>query len=388
MINYFDDLSRNVFCLLGVPVDNITVSETLDYVEAAQKANQAFLLATPNVNFIATAAFDDDFRDTLFCSDLCVPDGVWLVLLGRLLGIPLTERVAGADLMEALKQRRTREAPVKLCFFGGSDAAGERACEAINTHNDGLCCVGAINPGFGSVEEMSADDFISAVNATAADVLLVALGAKKGQSWLHANHARLTVPVRAHMGATINFYAGAIKRAPLRLQRWGLEWAWRIKEEPSLWRRYAHDGAVVAGMLVNRVAPLLLWLAYLRLRRRFVGECLTLDKSASRGRGVLSLGGALTAGNADAISSALREALDGDDSLVLDLSGARAIDARFAGLLCMLQKALARRGQAMRIVKAPILIRWVLALYGCEIPARTPEIDPLPTAGVAIGATE
>ena len=388
MIVDFDDLDRDVFCLLGAPVDNISMNEAVDRIEAALKARAPYLIATPNVNFIVNSADDDDFKKTLVFSDLCLPDGMWLVRVGRLLGIPLRDRVAGSDLLEALKSRRSGEDPIKLCFFGGSDAAGQRARGAINAHDDGLRCVGALNPGFGSVEEMSADGLLSAVNSTEADFLLVALGAKKGQMWLHANHARLTAPVRAHLGATINFYAGAVKRAPERLQRWGLEWAWRIKEEPLLWRRYAYDGAVIALMFFYRVAPLLLWSIYLRMRRQWVGERLTIDENASRGRRVISLGGALTAGNADAIAAVLRSALRANDNLVLDLSGARAVDARFAGLLWMLHKMLARRGRTVRIQGAPMPIRWSLTLYGFEIPAPAPEDNLIPANGVPISAAE
>ena len=235
---------------------------------------------------------------------------------------------------------------------------------------------------------MSEDRLLSQINATDADFLLVALGAKKGQTWLHANHDRLTIPVRAHLGATINFYAGLIKRAPEGVQRWGLEWAWRIKEEPLLWRRYAHDGAVIALMFFLRIAPLMLWSTFLRLRRDWFGENLKLDESASQGQRVISLGGALTARNAAAIASALRSALSANESIVLDLSGARAVDARFAGLLWMLHKTLARRGRATRIVGAPILIRWLLGLYGFEIPARAPESEATPADGVLISAAE
>ena len=387
MNDRLDDLGRNVFCLLGALVDNIAMPEALDRIETAVRARTPFLVATPNVNFIVNAILDDEFKKTLIFSDLCLPDGMWLVRLGRLLGIPLADRVAGADLLEALKSRRSGEDPVKLCFFGGSDVAGQRAREAINARGDGLCCVGSFNPGFGSVEEMSAPGLLAEVNSTEADFLLVALGAKKGQTWLHANHGRLTTPVRAHLGATINFYAGAVKRAPQRLQRWGLEWAWRIKEEPLLWRRYAYDGGVLALILLYRVAPLMLCSAYLRLRHRSAGERLTMEENASRGRRVISLAGALTAANADAIASALRSAIGAHDDLVLDLSGARAVDARFAGLLWMLHKTLAQRGRTARIEGAPILIRWLLALYGFEIPG-TPQNHPAPTHDVPVGATE
>jgi N-acetylglucosaminyldiphosphoundecaprenol N-acetyl-beta-D-mannosaminyltransferase len=388
MTDLAEDLTRNVFSLLGVPVDNIGMREALDRIETAINAKAPFLVSTPNVNFIVNAFLDDDFKNTLIFSDLCLPDGMWLVRLGRLLGIPLADRVAGADLLEALKSRRGHEDPFKLCFFGGSDAAGQQALQAINARGDGLRCVDAVNPGFGSIEEMSAPGLLARLNSSQADFLLVALGAKKGQAWLHANHFQLATPVRAHLGAAINFYAGAIKRAPQRLQRWGFEWAWRIKEEPLLWRRYAYDGGVIALMLLQRAAPLLAWSIYLRLLRHWVGEAVTVEEHATRGRRVISLAGALTDRNAKAIASTLGSAIGAQDELVLDLSRARAVDARFAGLLWMLQKTLARRGQTMRIEGAPILIRWLLTLYGFEIPRPTSQDNPAPANGVPFAAAE
>jgi len=121
-----------------------------------------------------------------------------------------------------------------------------------------LRCVGAIEPGFGTVEQMSQDHIIEEVNASEADFLAVSLGAKKGQLWLHRNYHRLTIPVRSHLGAVINFQAGTVKRAPPRLRAWGLERLWRIKEEPHLWRRYAHDGtsATSTACQACRLMPL------------------------------------------------------------------------------------------------------------------------------------
>ena len=113
MNDRIDDLGRNVFCLLGAIVDNIAMPEALDRIETAIRARTPFLIATPNINFIVNAILDDEFKQTLIFSDLCLPDGMWLVRLGRLLGIPLTDRVAGSDLLEALKSRRGGENPVK-----------------------------------------------------------------------------------------------------------------------------------------------------------------------------------------------------------------------------------------------------------------------------------
>ena len=114
---------------------------------------------------------------------------------------------------------------------------------------------------------MSADSIIDQINASNADILAVALTAPKAHLWLQKNRDRLKIPIRAHFGATINFQAGTSRRAPVFMQDWGLEWLWRIKEEPRLWRRYLGDGAVLLKVILTQVIPLLALAQWNRLRR-------------------------------------------------------------------------------------------------------------------------
>ena len=131
---------------------------------------------------------------------------------------------------------------MRVFLFGGSDDAATKVGEILNAQTDSMECVGSLNPGFGSVEEMSTDQIIDEINASGADLLVVFMAAKKAQEWLRLNHDRLKIPVRANFGATINFQVGKFKRAPLFLRKAGFEWLWRVKEEPYLWRRYWNDG--------------------------------------------------------------------------------------------------------------------------------------------------
>src|SRR5262249_7712047 len=163
----------------------------------------------------------------LLDSDLCPADGMPIVWLARLLGVPVKARVAGSDIFDALKSPTRRAQRLRVFLFGGAQGVAAKAAGSLNGAHEGLTCVGSLDPGVGAVEEMSGDAIVRTVNASDADFLVVALGAKKGQQWLQRNRARLTVPVRVHLGAAINFQAGTIKRAPRRLQAWGLEWLWR-----------------------------------------------------------------------------------------------------------------------------------------------------------------
>jgi len=173
--------------------------------------------------------------------------------MARLLGLPVRERVSGSDVFEAL--RRHPGPPLDVYLFGGPPDAAARAAEAINRGRGGLQCVGFDPAGFGTVESMSGDEQIGRINRSGAHFVVVSLGAKKGQAWIEQNADRLAAPVLSHLGAAVNFAAGTVRRAPRWLQSIGLEWLWRIREEPSLWRRYWNDGKAGMGMLIARVLP-------------------------------------------------------------------------------------------------------------------------------------
>ena len=199
---------------------------------------------------------DPEFRESLLDSDLCPPDGAPIVWIARLLGLPIKERVAGSDLLDRLRAGGTGTRRLAIFLFGGAKGVAAAAAGKLNAKPGGLNCVGTMDPGFCEVSEMSQDHVMDTVNSSGADFLVLSLGAKKGQLWLQRNHHRLTIPIRAHLGAAVNFQAGLIKRAPPIVRAWGFEWLWRIKEERYLWKRYRDDGVVLLRLLLTRVLPL------------------------------------------------------------------------------------------------------------------------------------
>ena len=238
-----DDLARDVYCVLGLPIDVIDMATALARIEAAADAARPFLVSTCNLNFLAQSLADPAFRESVHMSDLATADGMPVLWLARLMGLPLKARIAGSDMFEALVSRKTWRRQLKVFLFGAPEGVAEAAGSRLNAQPRGVVCVGALYPGHGSLADLNRSDFIASINASGADFLAVALGATKGQAWLRHNHQRLTVPVRAHLGAVIGFQAGVVRRAPRIVQKLGLEWLWRIKEEPHLWRRYWGDGA-------------------------------------------------------------------------------------------------------------------------------------------------
>src|SRR5664280_1476218 len=219
-----DDLAREVYGVLGIPVDVIDMPAVLRKIEVATAGNSPFLLSTPNLNFLVTSRLDPEFRESLLISDLCPADGMPIVWLARLLGVPIKERIAGSDIFETLKSARYATQRLSVFLFGGAEGVAAVACSKLNAEPGGMTCVGSFYPGFCTVDEMSTNPIIDSVNSSDADFLVAALGAKKGQAWLLRNHDRLQIPVRVHLGAAINFQAGTIKRAPEHMRKSGLEW--------------------------------------------------------------------------------------------------------------------------------------------------------------------
>lgn len=348
-----DELSRQVFGILGIPIDLMELMPSLRTLEAAVEYRKPFLLSTPNVNFLISSQVEKQFREALLLSDLCPVDGMPIVWIARLLGVPIKGRVSGADLFDALKFADRGDRPFSMFLFGGADDVAARVGQRLNAQSRGLKCVGTLNPGFGTVDEMSNQHIIEAINASSADILAVFLSAKKAQAWLVQNHDRLRIPVRAQFGATINFEAGTVKRAPRFLRGIGFEWLWRIKEEPYLWRRYWTDGKSLMRLLVTGALPVVVNSWWTRWRNARIYGALLIELRENDHSVVVHLSGLATAGHIDKAISAFREALGKEKPIDVEVSRTRTVDPRFFGLLLMVRRQLRRRGQAFRFIEVP-----------------------------------
>jgi N-acetylglucosaminyldiphosphoundecaprenol N-acetyl-beta-D-mannosaminyltransferase len=361
-----DGLSREVYCVLGMPVDAVSMPTTIQVIKTAASRRLApFLISTPNLNFLVASRSDLAFRESLLLSDLCTADGMPVVWIARLLGLPIRQRIAGSDIFQALKQGVPDARPLTVFFFGGAEGVAAAAAAALNAEAGGLICVGHLNPGFGSVDELSRDDIIDTINASKADILAVALGASNGQAWLAKNHHRLRVPVRAHLGATINFQAGTVRRAPPTLRKMGLEWLWRIKEEPHLWRRYWRDGREFLRLVTTRVLPLVGARILRRTRKPIDLKIRVVNGAENPGVVALHLSGTATAREADTVITHFRAAVRAQRSgVVLDISALDFVDARFLGILLVLRQELKGLGAPLELIGVSPKIRRLFRLHG------------------------
>ncbi len=361
-----DDFSRKVYCLLGVPIDDIGMGALVDRVFNAAKSRSRLFISTPNLNFVMLGQHDPAFRRSLLESDICPVDGIGVLLLCRLLGIPITSRVAGSDLPAAIQGSTDNSStgPIRIAFMGGEPGVGELASSAVNAGNkQRLMCVGAIDPGIINAQRQGDPLIVERLNGTGADFLLVALGAQKGQAWLLRNMDALKIPVVSHLGATLNFLAGTIRRAPVGVRRVGLEWLWRIWEEPKLAPRYMNDGSRLLWILLTRIAPLGFWLFWNRSRRSRQHLSASVDDGA--GQTTISVAGEAYDEQLATSVTAFRSAVGKSCQIVLDLSGLTAFETGFAGQILMLEKSAMRQGMPLAITGAsPSVMR---ALCWCGL---------------------
>lgn len=390
-----DDLTRDVYCVSGLPIDALDMAAVMDRIEGAATSRTPFLISTPNLHFLVQSRVDPEFRDSVLDSDLCSADGIAIIWIARLLGLPVKARVSGSDIFEALSAPERLARQLKVFLFGGAEGVAARAAAKLSAVPSGLSCAGALDPGFGSVDDMSHDHVIDKVNASNADFLAVALGAKKGQPWLYRNHHRLTIPIRVHLGAVINFTAGTVKRAPVWMRAVGLEWLWRIKEEPQLWRRYGRDGMVLLRLLFSRLLPLAIANRWCRFKSQRRPRTLQIEIVQNQGSATIRLCGDTTEAHIERAIASFQQTLAGDNkNVVIDLSRVRYIDGRFFGALLMLRKRLKERDAKLGFVGAGLSTQMMFRLndlsfllgsqdvihvhgtYGLPVPSLTPALIP------------
>ncbi len=224
--------------MLGVPLALTDYSSTLDWIEAAVAARQRAYICVAAVHTVMESQEDPALREAVLAADFTVPDGQPLVWAMNLLGHNLSSRVYGPDLMERACERAAR-AGQTFFLYGGRASALEMLREALPQRYPGLRVVGARPGPFRDLSPEEADAIAFELNAAEPDVIWVGLGVPLQEKFMAAMRDRLDAPVLVGVGAAFDFHAGLKRQAPDSLQRLGLEWAFRLAQEPRrLWRRY------------------------------------------------------------------------------------------------------------------------------------------------------
>jgi N-acetylglucosaminyldiphosphoundecaprenol N-acetyl-beta-D-mannosaminyltransferase len=220
--------------ILGLPVDAITYPEWLDLIgqwvqDYRRGSGYARQVCTTNPEFAMIAQKDTLFRSILRRADLCVPDGVGMLMASRWLGQPLPERVTGSDGLPIIAERAAREG-WRLYLLGAAPGIAEQAANVLQQRYPGLQIAGTYS---GSPAPEEEHDIVARINASGADLLFVAYGAPAQDKWIARNLPRLQVAMAMGVGGTFDFIAGVVPRAPQWMRSAGLEWLYRLYLQPS-----------------------------------------------------------------------------------------------------------------------------------------------------------
>lgn len=232
---------RDVGFLLGLPFHVITMEETIADAVAQIMAGTPAYYVTANADFIAQAYNNEALKDILFHADRVVCDGMPLVWLSRYFKPALPERVAGSDMVFRLFAEAQKHK--WKVYFLGSDAATLAQTKAILKKDyPAMEVVGTFSPPFGPVDAWPNRDILKEITERRPDLLLVAVGCPKQEYWIARHYRETGVPLSIGIGASLDFICGTQTRAPVWVQKIGMEWFWRLMTNPRrLLKRYAKD---------------------------------------------------------------------------------------------------------------------------------------------------
>lgn len=235
--------------LFGVPIAAATMDEALDRVEAAIARRDRLQIGVVNAAKIVNMRRDPLLRADVLSSDVIYADGMAVVWASRLLGRPLPERVAGIDLMKHILARGAARGWRVFCL-GATDEVLDKAVTRMEADYPGLLVVGRQHGYFGPAEE---EKVAARIAETRPDVLFVAMTSPKKENFLARWSGLINAPVCHGVGGSFDVLAGKVERAPEIWQRLGLEWLYRVKQEPRrLWRRYLLTNTVFCGMVFGQ----------------------------------------------------------------------------------------------------------------------------------------
>ena len=247
--------------LLGIELALTDYERTLDWIDAMVESRRRAYVIPAAVHCMMVAHEEPETWDAVQ-GGLVVPDGQPLVWAMRMLGHPTASRVYGPELMARYCERAASTGTRMYLYGGRNQGALVQLALNLRTRYPGLNIVGGYAPPFRSLTAEEESFVLDEINRSQADVVWVGIGVPKQEKWMAAMRDRLRAPVLVGVGAAFDFHAGLVSQAPRWMQSMGLEWAYRLLQEPGrLWRRYLrYNPRFVAGFLRQ-------WLAHRRKQR-------------------------------------------------------------------------------------------------------------------------
>lgn len=366
---------RKLLVILGVPVDNLTMDEAMarcdEFVATGRTSGRTHQIATVNADFVVNSLHDPELRRILQEADMATADGMPLVWASRLLGGPLPGRVTGADLVPALA-RRAAEKGYSIFFLGARPGIAAKAAELLQRQNPGLKIAGVYSPPAAPILEMDRTA-VELVKAARPDILFVAFGNPKQEKWIRMYAPELPVPLAIGIGGTLDMIVGVTRRAPAWMQRVGLEWSYRLVQEPRrLFKRYLHDFGYFGYFFVQqwwamRKGTAMSLMPVEPAHAAAPAEALTrAETPTTPGLTVLRPQGRIDVTNSERFVERAQRALAESPYLAVSLKEVTFLDSTALGTLVSLANQARAAGGSLYLVEVPRPITDLLTLVRLE----------------------
>lgn len=228
--------------LMNTEIDNLTMDETLDAIDSLIKEDNCSYVVTPNVDHIVQLEKDEELKRVYENASLILTDGKPLIWISNWYKTPIKEKISGSDLFPRVCELAAKKG-YTMYLLGAAEGVADKAAKNLMDKYKGLNIVGTYSPPFGfekdKVELKKIERQIQEVHP---DILIVGLGCPKQEKYMYHHCKELDVPISFGLGASIDFEAGNIKRAPRWMSEHSLEWLYRITQDPKrLAKRYLVD---------------------------------------------------------------------------------------------------------------------------------------------------
>ena len=220
--------------VLGVPVDKVTGAEAMEIFTELMERRGLSLIVTPNSEIVLAASDDAGLKSLIESAELIIPDGIGLVYASRILKDPLTERVTGFDFLSGILEY-LQESGKSAFLIGSKPGVAELAAEKMKIKYPALKIAG-VHHGYYKPEDEAG--IIETINNSGAEFLCAAMGSPKQEQFIYSHREEFSnIKAAMGVGGSLDVWSGTLKRAPVFYQKHGLEWLYRLFQEPSRYRR-------------------------------------------------------------------------------------------------------------------------------------------------------
>jgi len=349
---------QHSIAILGLPLANVTADEAVERIEELILSGGPHQVATANLDFWLNSLNDVHLHRIIASCSLVLPDGMPLVWISRLLGSPLKERVSGVDMVPRLAELSAKKG-YGIFLLGGRPGVAEQAGKMLQETYPGMNLVGHYAPPLADLERMDHGDTLERIRAAKPDILLVAFGNPKQEKWIKMHARRLGVPVSIGIGGSLDILIGKVQRAPVWMQRSGLEWLGRCIQEPArLLPRYARN---LSGLALR--LPLALIANSLQRPNRGPSA---VNRTNDTGMVHLHIQGNLGTETNNAIDRTVTNCLAGSQLLVVHLQDLEYASPQGLGALLDARRRMLATGLSLTLAGVPAKIKLLFAAWCLE----------------------